>query len=47
MCRFELDADLNAALNIRWRAVVMQPIVVCQSGGLEFELQAHDFSRGS
>jgi hypothetical protein len=25
----------------------MQPIMVCQSGGLEFELQAHDFSRGS
>jgi putative transposase len=47
VCGFELNADLNAAVNIRWRAVVMQPIVVCQSDGLEFELQAHDFSRGS
>ena len=42
----ELNADLNAAMNVCWRAVVMQPIVVCQRA-LEFELQAHDFSRGS
>ena len=46
VCGFTLNADLNAALNIRWRAVVMQPIVVCQQV-LEFELQAHDFSHGS
>jgi len=47
VCGYELNADLNAAENIRWRADVMQPIVVCQPPGLEFELQAHDFSRGS
>ena len=42
---FGSNADLNAAVNVRWRADVNQPIVVCQRV-LEFELQAHDFSRG-
>jgi len=37
----------RTARNIRWRAAVNQPIVVCQPVGLEFELQAHDLSRGS
>ena len=46
-CGYELNADLNAAENIRWRADVMQPIVVCHPVGMEFELQAHDLSRGS
>jgi putative transposase len=45
-CGYVKNADLNAAVNVRWRAVVMQPIAVCQRV-LEFELQAHDFSRGS
>jgi transposase len=45
VCGFELNADLNAAVNIRWRADFNQPIAVCQRG-LEFELQARDFSRG-
>ncbi len=44
-CGYELNADLNAAENIRWRAVVNQPIAVCQRV-LEFELQAHHFSGG-
>jgi IS605 OrfB family transposase len=44
-CGFELNADLNAAMNVRWRADVNQPIVVCRRV-LEFELQAHDFNRG-
>ena len=46
-CGCELNADFNAAMNIRWRAEVMQPIVVCYPVVVEFELQAHDFSRGS
>jgi putative transposase len=41
------NADLNGARNVRWRAEVMQPIAVCQPGGVEFELQAHDLSRES
>jgi IS605 OrfB family transposase len=45
LCGFELNADLNAACNIQWRADVNQPIAVCQRV-LEFELQAHDFSGG-
>ena len=40
-CGYELDADLNAAENIRWRADVNQPIVVCRPGGLEAEPQAY------
>ncbi|OGD58854.1 transposase [Candidatus Bathyarchaeota archaeon RBG_13_52_12] len=46
-CGYELNADLNAAENIRWRAEVMQPIVVCHPVGVEFELQAHDLRRES
>jgi IS605 OrfB family transposase len=45
-CGHVEDADLNAARNIRWRAEVNQPIVVCQSEGLEIELQAHLFRGG-
>ena len=33
-CGHVEDADLNAAENIRWRADVNQPIVVCPDGGL-------------
>ena len=47
-CRFcghGENADLNAARNIRLRAVVNQPIVVCQRV-LELELQAHPFRGG-
>ena len=40
------NADFNAAKNIRWRAAVNQPIVVCQPEGLEIELQAHLFRGG-
>jgi putative transposase len=43
-CGHVENADLNAARNIRWRAAVNQPIVVCQPGGLEVELQTNDFS---
>jgi putative transposase len=39
-CGYELNADLNGARNIRWRAGVNQPIAVCQLV-LELELQAH------
>jgi transposase len=45
-CGHEENADLNAAKNIRWRAEVNQPIVVCQSEGLEVEPQAHSFRGG-
>ena len=37
---YELNADLNAAENIRWRVEVNQPIAVCQRVP-ELELQAH------
>jgi IS605 OrfB family transposase len=40
VCGYESNADLNAAVNIRWRAVVNQPIAVCRRV-LELELQAH------
>jgi putative transposase len=36
-CGFEEDADLNAARNIRWRAEVNQPIVVCPNGNLNYK----------
>ena len=39
-------ADFNAAKNVRWRAAVNQPIVVCQPEGLEVEPQAHLFRDG-
>jgi IS605 OrfB family transposase len=45
LCGYELNADLNAAVNVRWRAGVNQPIAVCQQV-LELELQAHHFSGG-
>ncbi len=45
VCGYELNADLNAAENIRWRAAVNQPIAVCQPV-LELELQAHPFRGG-
>jgi putative transposase len=45
-CGYELNADLNGARNIRWRAGVNQPIAVCQLV-LELELQAHSFRGGS
>jgi IS605 OrfB family transposase len=41
-CGYSENADLNAAKNIRWRAVVNQPIAVCQQV-LELEPQAHPF----
>jgi IS605 OrfB family transposase len=37
-CGFDEDADLNAARNIRWRAGVNQPIVVCPDGRLNYKL---------
>lgn len=40
VCGYESNADLNAAENVRWRAVVNQPIAVCRRV-LELELQAH------
>jgi len=40
-CGYVENAGFNAAKNIQWRAVVNQPIVVCQPVGLEVELQAH------
>jgi IS605 OrfB family transposase len=46
VCGHESDADLNAARNIRWRAGVNQPIVVCRPEGLEVEPQAHLFRGG-
>jgi len=36
-CGFESNADLNAARNIRWRAEVNQPIVVCPDGNLNYK----------
>ena len=36
-CGFELNADLNAAKNIQWRAEVNQPIVVCPDGNLNYK----------
>jgi IS605 OrfB family transposase len=30
LCGYELNADLNVAENVRWRAAVNQPIAVCQ-----------------
>ncbi len=36
-CGFDEDADLNAARNIRWRAGVNQPIVVCPDGRLNYK----------
>ncbi len=38
VCGYESNADLNAAENIRWRAVVNQPIVVCPGGSLNCKL---------
>jgi IS605 OrfB family transposase len=37
VCGFMEDADLNAARNIRWRAEVNQPIVVCPNGNLNYK----------
>ncbi|MCX6654937.1 MAG: transposase, partial [Candidatus Bathyarchaeota archaeon] len=37
VCGFMEDADLNAARNIRWRAGVNQPIVVCPDGNLNYK----------
>ena len=45
LCGYELNADFNAAENVRWRAGVNQPIAVCQRV-LELEPQAHHFSGG-
>ncbi len=36
-CGFDEHADLNAARNIRWRAEVNQPIVVCPNGSLNYK----------
>jgi putative transposase len=36
-CGHVEDADLNAARNIRWRADVNQPIVVCPDGNLNYK----------
>jgi len=36
-CGFYENADLNAAKNIRWRAAVNQPIVVCPDGSLNYK----------
>ncbi|MCX6655568.1 MAG: zinc ribbon domain-containing protein [Candidatus Bathyarchaeota archaeon] len=36
-CGYEENADLNAARNIRWRAGVNQPIVVCPDGSLNYK----------
>jgi len=46
VCGRSENADFNAAKNIRWRAAVNQPIVVCQPEGLEIEPQAHLFRGG-
>ncbi|MCX6659202.1 MAG: transposase [Candidatus Bathyarchaeota archaeon] len=46
ICGYGADADLNAAVNIRWRAEVNQPTAVCQRV-LELEPQAHPFRVGS
>ncbi len=37
-CGHGENADLNAAKNIRWRAEVNQPIVVCPDGTLNYKL---------
>ena len=37
VCGFEEDADLNAARNIRRRAGVNQPIVVCLIGSFNYK----------
>jgi IS605 OrfB family transposase len=37
VCGHLEDADLNAARNIRWRAGVNQPIVVCPDGSLNYK----------
>ncbi len=37
-CGHGENADLNAARNIRWRAEVNQPIVVCPDGNLNYKL---------
>jgi len=36
-CGHSENADLNAAKNIRWRAEVNQPIVVCPDGNLNYK----------
>jgi putative transposase len=36
-CGFDENADFNAAKNIRWRAEVNQPIVVCPNGNLNYK----------
>jgi transposase len=36
-CGHGENADLNAARNIRWRAEVNQPIVVCPDGNLNYK----------
>lgn len=46
VCGHTENADINGAKNIKWRAEVNQPIVVCQSEGLEIEPQAHSFRGG-
>jgi IS605 OrfB family transposase len=37
ICGHSENADLNAAKNIRWRAGVNQPIVVCPDGSLNYK----------